>query len=372
MPPDERGAGVGIAILDALEGWAAEHDCTELEGPVSEDDEGSLVWAAHHGYHEIGRNSRLVLDLTTAEIADPAPPEGIEIVTWADRPELAQGLWEVAREATPDIPGEEEGDIGTLDEWLARDMRGASDDPRAVFAALEHGEVVGYAKLSFSEESTERAFHDLTGVRRDPPRPRDRGSAQADADRLGEGERLQLAADLERGSERADPPPQRAVRLRARAGSRDRARRPRRYLAIASSIARLPITRARCERNSALAEVSLGGSVPSAMYAAGSASPATSACSAAVARKRRRAHVRERNPGVVDLVRAVVLAHECRDADRRPVLGAPVVLEIRPAGPVAELGHPDLRQHLLRPHRRVEDAAGRTPPRRRSARHPGR
>ena len=45
-------------------------------------------------------------------------------------------------------------------------MRGASDDPRAVFAALEHGEVVGYAKLSFSEESTERAFHDLTGVKR--------------------------------------------------------------------------------------------------------------------------------------------------------------------------------------------------------------
>ena len=166
VPHDERGAGVGIAIVDALEGWAAEHDCTELEGPVSEDDEGSLTWAARHGYHEIGRNSRLVLDLTSAEIAEPAPPEGIEIVTWADHPELAQGLWEVSREATRDIPGEEEGDIGTLEEWLARDMQGASDDARAVFAAVEHGEVVGYAKLSFSSDSTERAFHDLTGVRR--------------------------------------------------------------------------------------------------------------------------------------------------------------------------------------------------------------
>jgi GNAT superfamily N-acetyltransferase len=166
VPPDERGAGVGIALVDALEGWAAEQGCTELEGPVSEEDEGSLVWAAQHGYHEIGRNSRLVLDLTTAEIADPAPPDGIEIVTWADRPELARGLWEVAGEATPDIPGEEEGDVGTLEEWLARDMRGASDDPRAVFAALEHGEVVGFAKLSFSDESSERAFHDLTGVKR--------------------------------------------------------------------------------------------------------------------------------------------------------------------------------------------------------------
>ena len=166
VPHDERGTGVGIAILDALEGWAAERDCTELEGPVSEDDEGSLAWAANHGYHETGRNSRLVLDLTSAEIPEPAPPEGIDIVTWADRPELAQGMWEVTREAVPDIPGEEEGDIGTLDEWLARDMRGASDDPRAVFIALEHGEVVGYAKLSFSEDNTERAFHDLTGVSR--------------------------------------------------------------------------------------------------------------------------------------------------------------------------------------------------------------
>ena len=75
--------------------------CTELEGPVSR---GRRA-AASPGRRatattRCGRNSRLVLDLTSAEIAEPAPPEGIEIVTWADRPELAQGLWEVAREAT--------------------------------------------------------------------------------------------------------------------------------------------------------------------------------------------------------------------------------------------------------------------------------
>jgi mycothiol synthase len=166
VPPDERGAAIGIAILDALESWAAEHDCTELEGAVAEDDEGSLAWAARHGYHEAGRSSRLVLDLTSAEIAEPAPPDGIEIVTWADRPQLAPGMWEVAREAVPDIPGEEEDDPGTLEEWLVRDMQGASDDPRAVFVALEHGEVVGYAKLSLDPDSPQRAFHDLTGVRR--------------------------------------------------------------------------------------------------------------------------------------------------------------------------------------------------------------
>ena len=98
-------AGIGIAVLDALEGWAGDHHATELEGPVSEDDEGSLAWAAHHGYTEVGRNSRLVLDLTAVEAPEPSPPEGIEIVTWAERPELAAGMYEVAREASPGHPG---------------------------------------------------------------------------------------------------------------------------------------------------------------------------------------------------------------------------------------------------------------------------
>jgi GNAT superfamily N-acetyltransferase len=45
-------------------------------------------------------------------------------------------------------------------------MRGSGDRPEAVFVALEDGQVLGYAKLAFSAERTDRAFHDLTGVRR--------------------------------------------------------------------------------------------------------------------------------------------------------------------------------------------------------------
>ena len=166
VAPERRGEGVGGALVQALERWAAARGITELDGPVSEDDEESLAWAARRGYTEAGRNSRLVLDLTAIAVPEQTPPAGIEIVTWAERPELAQGVWEVAREATRDIPGEEEDDIGTLEEWLARDMQGGSDDPRAVFVALAAGEVVGFAKLSLSPETPERAYHDLTGVRR--------------------------------------------------------------------------------------------------------------------------------------------------------------------------------------------------------------
>lgn len=166
VEPAGRGIGTGTAVLRALEAWARERGVTELEGPVQEDDPASTAWSERRGYVEAGRNSHLVLDLASIEAPEPDPPAGIEIVTWADRPELAPGLYAVAREATPDIPGEEEDDIGSLEEWLARDMQGASDDPRAVFVAVADGDVVGFAKLSLSPDSRDRAFHDLTGVLR--------------------------------------------------------------------------------------------------------------------------------------------------------------------------------------------------------------
>jgi GNAT superfamily N-acetyltransferase len=164
--PEQRGRGIGDELRAVIERWAAEHGATELEGPVAEDDPVSLGWSAARGYEEAGRNSRMVLDLTAIEAPPVEPPPGIEIVTWADRPDLDEGLWEVAREAGRDIPGEEETDVGELDEWLERDMRGSGDRPEAVFVAVEDGEVLGYAKLAFSEETMGRAFHDLTGVKR--------------------------------------------------------------------------------------------------------------------------------------------------------------------------------------------------------------
>ena len=163
---DHRGSGLGDALLQRIESWAGERGSTQLEGGIAEDDEASIAWAAARGFGEVGRNSRLVLDLTAIEPPRVTPPAGIEIATWADRPELAEGLWEVAREAGPDIPGEEDTDVGPFEEWLDRDMQGVGDRPEAVFVALENGEVLGFAKLAFSTERTDRAYHDLTGVKR--------------------------------------------------------------------------------------------------------------------------------------------------------------------------------------------------------------
>ena len=166
VPEERRGRGIGSALLQRLAEWAAGHGADTVQGTVAEEDPASLAWLKAHGYTEVGRNSTMVLDLTAIDEPDIDPPDGISIVSWAERPDLAAGMYEVARQAYPDVPGEESATMASFEEWLTNDMDGASDRPEATFVALAGGGVVGYAKLSLSSSDAERAFHDMTGVLR--------------------------------------------------------------------------------------------------------------------------------------------------------------------------------------------------------------
>ena len=166
VPRESRGAGIGSELLGSLSAWARDLGYLDLMGPVKETDDVSLAWAARRGFVEIGRNSLLALDLTRAAKPPVDPPDGIEIVSWAERPGIEAGMYAVAREAYPDVPGEEDAEVASYEEWLAMDMQGAGDRPEATFVALSDGEVVAYAKLSLSRARPTVAMHDITGVRR--------------------------------------------------------------------------------------------------------------------------------------------------------------------------------------------------------------
>jgi GNAT superfamily N-acetyltransferase len=166
VPPHERRRGVGSALFAESSCWAAERGQSGFEAWVREDSEASLAFASGLGFEETGREYALVLDLTAPDGPAVEAPEGIALTTWAERPELARGLYEVYAEAIPDVPGEEGSEIETFDEWLRRDMRSAGDRADATFVALAGDEVVGYAKLAFSSAQPTTAHHDLTGVKR--------------------------------------------------------------------------------------------------------------------------------------------------------------------------------------------------------------
>ncbi len=163
--PAASGRGVGSALLARSSSWLRDRGCAEATGTIREDDGASLSWAARRGFVEIGRSSVLVLDLDAVEPPEPAPPDGIRIVAWAEDPGLARGMYGVYCEASPDIPGEEEAEVPGFSDWLANDMHGVSDRPEATFVALAGAEVVAFAKLAIPPVG-DVAWHDLTGVRR--------------------------------------------------------------------------------------------------------------------------------------------------------------------------------------------------------------
>jgi GNAT superfamily N-acetyltransferase len=164
--PEARGRGAGTALYSAISSWTKQHGLDELEAVVSDDDPESLSFAERRGFREDRREKGVALRLAEIEAPAVEPPDGIEIVSWAERPELSRGIYEVALEASPDVPGWEDELMEPFEKWLVNDMQGSGDRPDATFLALAGDEVVGYAKFSLTEAQPKTAHHDLTGLKR--------------------------------------------------------------------------------------------------------------------------------------------------------------------------------------------------------------
>jgi len=192
--PDARRRGAGSALLAEIGRWAAAQVADGLETRVAEDDEPSLAFALRHGFEIVSRESGLDLELRDVVPAKVAPPDGIEITPWDGGPELAAGMYEVAVEAFPDVPGDEDYAIGPPAEWIAFHLGGPVAPPEATFVALAEGTVVGYAKLRISPARPGVGTHGFTGVKR---AWRGRGIA-------GALKRAQIAWAIEAGLERLE------------------------------------------------------------------------------------------------------------------------------------------------------------------------
>ncbi len=163
---EHRERGIGSALFAEVSLWAAERGHAEVVARVRELHLDGLSFAEHRGFVEIGRERGLELDLTAIDPPAVEPPAGVEIVTWAERPDATEGIYAVYCEAVPDVPGEEDSEIESLDVWLTTHMGSPGDRPEATFVAFAAGEVVGYSKFSLTDAQPTTAHHDLTGVKR--------------------------------------------------------------------------------------------------------------------------------------------------------------------------------------------------------------
>jgi GNAT superfamily N-acetyltransferase len=164
VQPEARRRGVGQALLLRCAAHGRTLGREILSARVTAGDEAGLAFAARHGFVEVSRDVELVLEVRGDE-QRPFAPEGIEIVSVAARPDVADATYEVACEAIVDIPGPPRTPPAEA-RWLAEQVQGPGVLADGTMVALEDGLVVGVASLLDRDAAPGLAEHGLTAVRR--------------------------------------------------------------------------------------------------------------------------------------------------------------------------------------------------------------
>lgn len=158
--PAQRRHGIGTALLRRLALHAEACGFDEVGSLV--DDAGSLAFARRFGFVETGRQIEQVRRVT-AEEPWPVVPDGIEMISLAERPELLPRLYhELALQAFEDMPTSRPIQI-TAEQWESEWLNW----PEATFVALAGHEIAGMAGLVRDVDEPDRAENALTAIRRD-------------------------------------------------------------------------------------------------------------------------------------------------------------------------------------------------------------
>ena len=156
--PGQRRRGVGTGLLRALVLHAESLGMDKVTTGVT--DPGSRAFAERFGFREVDSQVEQVRRLDTP----PAPvplPDGIEVVTIAERPELLEAAYPLACEGWADFATVAPATID-VEDWL----RNEGTLPAGSFVALAGGEIVGYSGLCRHDDDGV-AEDGLTVVRRD-------------------------------------------------------------------------------------------------------------------------------------------------------------------------------------------------------------
>jgi mycothiol synthase len=164
--PDSRRGGVGSALLEAIRRHARARGDEEIWGRIRADDAETTEFVEHRGFREVGRERDVVLDLTKVAPVAAVPPQGIELVSFAERPDLIPAVFEVDNEVSVDVPAHAQHDPTQYADWTRENLEGPGAFPEACFVALAGDEIVGYTALRRYGAKSVEAENRLTAVRR--------------------------------------------------------------------------------------------------------------------------------------------------------------------------------------------------------------
>ena len=166
---EHRRRGAGSGLLAAMSDAARAAGKTELMGRTTADRPEAIEFLEHRGFREYERMKVVRLELEGHAPAAIDAPDGVVLTSLAERPELVDGVYEVAKEALPDIPGDGPQAPDTLEEFLTRDVHRPQVPPGGFVLALDAatGAVIGYANLILLSGDSKVAWHGMTAVARE-------------------------------------------------------------------------------------------------------------------------------------------------------------------------------------------------------------
>lgn len=164
--PERRRHGIGTALLERVAERGRELGVEVLRG--NHVSEAGAAFARRVGAVDEQRVVLSVLDLRTAELPEPLPPEGWTLATWLGHvPQEHLAAYVVARAAMDDAPAPDEFDFPA---WTAEKVRASEEslrqrerEMRLTVAIAADGEVGAFSELRVSRGST-LAFTDDTGT----------------------------------------------------------------------------------------------------------------------------------------------------------------------------------------------------------------
>jgi GNAT superfamily N-acetyltransferase len=164
--PGRRRHGVGGALLAAVLERAGALDVEALHARHAT--AAGAAFAGHFGFTDGQRVVRSVLDLRTAELPPPRPPEGWSLPTWVGRvPDEHLDAYVAARGAMDDAPAPDEMDFPTANADKVRaseeSLERRNREMRLTVALRDDGTVGAFSELRVSRGSP-AAFTDDTGT----------------------------------------------------------------------------------------------------------------------------------------------------------------------------------------------------------------
>ena len=161
-----RRQGAGRLLFEAVAGVAREAEKAGLQARCRVDRADGIAFLERRGFTEFERSRMVQLDLGAIDRPRVEPQAGIVLTTLAARPDLIEGVHQVALRSFRDIPGGDEMAVGDLAEFRARDVDRPGIVAEGVQIAVDAATdtVVGYASLMLLPGSRQVAWHDMTAV----------------------------------------------------------------------------------------------------------------------------------------------------------------------------------------------------------------